>query len=547
MMPGNDWRTNSTRLLGTLASLILLATLHGCAHPEAPPNLPRLFVSEPFDASEPAAFDIDPDSKYALFEPELCDHDGALPRMDHRDYAMLAANRSMIRLALGSIADARTDALNAQAVMTGDVRGEQGKAVTAALADESAKVFKGECYEIAMLNSVVGLCSLQLGDPETAGIAFRRALEADKMSKEEGADDFTLAYWGLGMAYLDDDPEAARQALTRCGYKDIETIKDENLVFVIGIGNAPWKRLVGLYGEQDAITPCFCEPSYAEVFVDDQSLGRSFCLIDLSQQAKGVRRSGKDVGQGVKAGGKFLLATVAGAFLGDAGSSLVESGWSIKADTRTCYMLPDEIHVVSGRVTPGLHTINVKFYNASGAHLQRYEQVWHYVAAPEAGRSYVNLRAEFDLCNVQGPVPFTPITRVKSRKVPIADAAEDDQQSPQEKEEITLKFQADHLQPLAPGDTVTLCHPYTHTQHRMDNTYHWRQHPIIYNNKGQPLGYPDCRLRMDDYDIGVVGEAEVARIKGRTAIATVRSLTTEYKPRAGDWVTTARKVGRLWN
>jgi len=410
------WRalgTAGSRLAALIVGVVVLA---GCQSSGSAPVLPQLFQDGQFDPGGPDAYLVDPLSKYATYEAELCASRLQLPRMDHQDFAMLAANRAMIEEALGDYEAACQAAMNAQAVMTGDVEGEAGKAAAASLGDESEKVFKGECYEIAGLNSFIGLYNLYLGKEETAAIGFRRAIEFDKMSKDGYRDDFNLAFWGLGMSQLHGDMEGARASFRKCGYKTAEVVADENMVFVLSLGRAPGKRLIGLYGEQDVFSGAAYEPHSAEVFVDNRSLGRSTQLVDLLTQSEGVARSGKDVGQGVKAAGKFALAVTAGVFLGRAGSDLVASAWAINADTRTCYMLPNEIHVVSGRVPPGLHTVRIRFFDAADHELPRYEQVWHYVPAPDRGRRYIPIRSEFDRCNVQGPIAFTRVNRVRAGK-----------------------------------------------------------------------------------------------------------------------------------
>ena len=519
-----------------LLLLALLGPSAGCKPPKAPNDLPRAFRPVVFDPTSPNAYFVDPKSKYIRYQATLAKHHKQLPGQDHRDYAMLAANRAMICDAAGNTKRAGQAALDAQAIMAGIVKGEEGKATAAAIADESAKVFKGESYESAMLNCFVGLCNLQMGDYETAAIGFRRALDDDKMSKEDQRDDFHLAYWGLGMADLDRDAESARMALKRSGYKSQEIVSKENVVFVVSMGRAPSKQLTGLYGEYDTFAMANYEPRSVEVFVDDVSLGKGHKLIDLYRQSQGVPRTGKDVGQGAKAVGKFALAAVVGAFLGSSGQDLVEAAWSVKADTRTCYMLPNEVHAISGRVSPGLHTVRVKFYNAVGAELRRYEQMWHHVPAPKQGRNFIAIRSEFDRCNVQGPIAFTKIKKVKTKTI-----------SEEKGETVTtIRFRAANLPSLKIGDKVRVCHFYRQTENRWDMTYHWRYAPMAYNNKGEPIGHPGAQWQMQDYDIGIVGEAEVVEIKKGQALATVISLTTGYLPNVDDLVTKAKPKGRLW-
>ena len=524
-------RTSTTRRPVGLALALAAALLAGCGETRHP-VLPAAFEPVAFDAKAPDAWLVDGDSKYACYERELQGGCAVLPPMNDRDYAMLAGNQVMLQAALGQVdAEARA-ALDAQAVMTGQVKGEEGKALAAALADESAKVFKGECYEIAMLNCCVGMAQLRLGDPETAAIGFRRALESDKMSEEDARDDFNLAYWGLAMAGIDSDPDGAALGLRRCGYKDVQTVARENLVVLISLGRAPSKRLTGIYGEYDVIEMTPYEPRSAEVFVDGKSLGRSHKLIDLYEQSRGVPRTGKDVGQGTKAVGKLVLASFAGVMLGDGGQKLVESGWNVNADTRTCYMLPNEVHVAGGQVAPGRHTVRVKFYDLAGAELPRYEQVWHYVPVGDKGRQYLAVRAEFDRCNIQGPIAFTRVNKVKTDK---------------KAGKTLVRFRAANIPNLKVGDEVEVCHFTRQTECRTDVEYHWRYAPMMYDAKGNPLGYPGNTLRMQDYQIGLVGRAQVISIEKDAATAEITSLTTEYKPgsKGFDMVTRVQRRGRL--
>ncbi len=521
----------------SLVFSVLLVLATGCQQEQkAPAQMPRLFGTTGTTGGNNIR-EMHPDSKYATYEQELNGHlKKKLPELTDRDYAMLAANQAMIFDALGYPEKTSELALQSQAIMTGKVEGEGNKALIAAIANEDAKVFKGECYEIAMLNCVIGLCSLKAGDYETAGIGFRRALEADKMSKEGQREDFALAHWGLGMALIDEDPDQAELAFQKCGYKNSKIIKDENIFFLIGVGRAPEKRLSGLYGEQDSFYRCVYEPAYAKVFVDGNSLGKSFKLIDLYNQCLGVPKSAKDVGQGAKAVGKLFMSALAGAALGDAGQDMVEGGWDVRADTRVCYMLPNEMHVLSARLEPGCHVVNVKFYNAKDEELKRYEQIWNYIRISEKERTFLSVRSEFDRCNIQGPVSFTRISKIKT----------EDKKNPAQT--TSVYFRAVNLSNLKIGDTIRLCHFFTRTQARTDVGYHWRFAPLAYNTAGEVIGYPDSRFRMQDYDVGVIGEAEVISIEknGELGIAKIKSLTTEYLPRENDMVTNVETRGRLW-
>jgi len=526
-------------IVAELILAVMLLMQSGCGRPKAPANMPRAFVAEKFDGIQPGTQLIHPTSKYATFDKELQGLCVDLPALNNKDYAQLAANRAMIEYSLGKPHDAAQSAYSSQRVMRGDVKGEQAKAAKSAIGSQAELVYKGEFYDDAMMNSMVGICNLMMGDLETARIGFRRALDADKRGKdkENFRDDFNLAHWGLGMADLDHDASNASVALKKAGYKDASKVKDENMVFVIFMGKTAWKLLKGLYGEQYSYQQSFCEPVSAEIFVDGKSLGKSVKLVNLYEQSQQVVFDAKAVGQGGKAVGKLVVAGLAGALLGDAGQSMVESGWNIKADNRTCYMLPNEVHAVSGKIKPGTHTVKVKFFGVNNVELKRYEQVWHYVVAPEKGRNYFGIRSEFDRCNVQGAIPFTRISKVKTRKIKETDT-----------KQTTIKFRAANLPNLKVGDTLKVCHFFSRTEFRTCVQDNWRHMPMQYNNKGESIGYPDARFRMQDYDIGLVGMAEVTEISqnGEKGYARMTSMTTEYKPHVDDMVTAVKKQGRIW-
>lgn len=519
-------------LFSVAAALVFMAC--GCSLPPAPMNMPRLFVD---DGAQYVDARYSQGSKYGFYESEIGQYRGQLPRMDDRDYSMLAANQAMLAMVMGDMEAANQHAMDAQFIMRGKVKGEEGKAAAATLGDEAAKVYKGESYEIGMLNAFIGICQLQLGDEETAAIGFRRALEADKMSKEEFRDDFDLAYWGLGMCFLDSDPSAATQAFAKIGYRPADAVRDDNVVFVLMLGRAPRRELRGLYGSQDRLVLSPYEPRSAKVFVDGVSVGEAVKVLDLYEQSQGVPKTSKDTGQGVKAGTKWMISWL------PFGSDLVKL-WSVKADSRSCYMLPNEVHVLSASVAPGEHMVNVKFYNAQGRELRRYEQVWHWIPVPPKGkgRRFITIRSEFDRCNVQPPVPFTRISQVSVKRVPAAGGESAGETV--EKTEVT--FQASNLPGIKVGQTVTLCHFFSQTENRNDLNYDWRYRPMVYDNNGDPKGYPDMDFRIADYDVGIIGTAKITKIQGDRAWAEVQSLTTEYSPRVDDMVTAVRKVGRIW-
>jgi len=126
-------------------------------------------------------------------------------------------------------------------------------------------------------------------------------------------------------------------------------------------------------------------------------------------------------------------------------------------------------------------------------------------------------------------------------------APEKDAKEPAEPKVVTtLRFRAANLPGVKVGDAIRVCHFYRLTESRTDLGYGWRYHPLTYNSKGEPVGYPGVRQRMQDYDIGLAGMAKVVRLDGETGYAELVNLTTDYKPKVDDMVTAAAPQGRLW-
>ena len=210
-------------------------------------------------------------------------------------------------------------------------------------------------------------------------------------------------------------------------------------------------------------------------------------------------------------------------------------------------MVPNELHVISAKLPAGAHTVRVKFYGAGWQELPRYEQIWPNVTIGGDGRQFIGLREEFDRCNVQGPLAFTRINKVVVRKVkPASKAAGDQEPKAAPAEIVTIGFRTANLPGVQVGDTIRACVFYNRTEHRTDTNYHWRYEPMKYNTKGKPLGYPNNRLRLEDYDIGVIGLARVTKIEGDKGTAEIVSLNSPYKPRVDDMVTATKLHGRLW-
>ncbi|MCX5669717.1 MAG: hypothetical protein NTU94_00130 [Planctomycetota bacterium] len=124
-------------------------------------------------------------------------------RPDDKDFIMWAMDHSSLCLMGGNYDQAKAELLQCVA----DIENHQDteKEKQAALSDESAKIFKGEPFERAMLCTYLGLLHYMDGDYNNARIFCTRANMADQTTAENMAkyrDDFQLAHFWLGKAYL---------------------------------------------------------------------------------------------------------------------------------------------------------------------------------------------------------------------------------------------------------------------------------------------------------------------------------------------------------
>lgn len=519
-----------SRLFGKVRALglsvLCLATLFGCA--TSYPDLPRAELGQDFDLEHPEVWQVNDGSKYDRYA-ELLDSyrtRNAVPEVTNKNYTVLSLNDAMLLANLGNYAAAFEQVMTTQQVMTGKVKGELGRKILAAFASEGNKIYKGEPYEIAMANYYLGLFSLIKGDPETAGIGFRRSLEADKMSKEGYRDDFNLSTYCLGLSCREDDPETAEMALGKVNYpKGGEDFQKDNLFIFVEMGRAPWKMLY-LSGALDKPMPENYEPRSAEIFIDGESIGSSFELVDLYQQASTTGRSGKDALQGAKGALKTIgknLPLVGG---------LVDLAWKVNADTRSCYLLPGEVHTTSAYLAPDqLHSITVKFKDAAGQELERYEQTWHYIRTQDDQPTILTVRSEYDKCNVQAPITLTNVQSV------VAEGTE----------AKTITFNPKVLEgEVQAGDRIRICQQVSNPRQRYDVQTHWRYAPIEFDRSGVMIQRPLGPLSINDFDLGEIGEAEVVSIEGSKATAKVVALTGDYQPNKKSLVTNAILTGRTW-
>jgi tetratricopeptide (TPR) repeat protein len=179
-------------------------------------------------------------------------------------------------------------------------------------------------------------------------------------------------------------------------------LEEDNLVMLIQMGFAPEKQASGWEGRKDVLAPRHYPERKAVVYIDGKRLGQAYPIFNLMHQATPTVRTIKDTAQTGKAAGKFLVsifAAVVDSYAGSDLQSVVQDKWSVAADTRRWGSLPNEFHLISAQVEPGLHTINVLFYDQSGNPLPHYEQTHYFIPTKKDKETFLVLRSLRDKSN----------------------------------------------------------------------------------------------------------------------------------------------------
>jgi hypothetical protein len=129
-------------------------------------------------------------------------------------------------------------------------------------------------------------------------------------------------------------------------------------------------------------------------------------------QAAGMHRSDKDTMQTGKAILKGVL-TIATSLIGSV-SQTIDQKWNIAADGRYWGTAPNEIHLASGHVTPGLHTIKVEFFDKHDQALPHYQQLFHYVQVKQEKETLLHVRAIRDRYNASPLIEASTIDDLNS-------------------------------------------------------------------------------------------------------------------------------------
>lgn len=320
-----------------------------------------------------------------------------------KNFALYSCSLGEACLAAGNLLGAREALLDATAVMNNLASGEL-RGLGSLIGPESIKVFRGDPFEKAMVDAHNGVVHYILGDYENAAVGFRRALLADKNSKEGYRDDFGLAHYMLGKALLKQgDIETARVAFRNAKklapgnpYLDLAANRDANLTLIIDLGQAPVKSQSGPSGSIDVYHRARYPEAYATVLADGKLLGRSAPIVDLYPQAKHSERSAKDAIQAAKGVTKLGAAGVA-AFAHDDRVQLIALLIALLmpagADIRQCELLPGEVHILHAKLSPGSYTLDLQFHRRTGSPLPRYGQRWYHIPVEQGRETVLYCRA----------------------------------------------------------------------------------------------------------------------------------------------------------
>jgi tetratricopeptide (TPR) repeat protein len=183
-----------------------------------------------------------------------------------------------------------------------------------------------------------------------------------------------------------------------------------NFFVVVGLGRGPHKHHAGRYEHFAAIARAVYPERYARVIVDGRDFGRTETVEDVFFQA--VTRGGRAM-DAVLAGKAFLksifVVAAADAFREAEEEDTSSDEWRdsffeglfwgslallvrSEADVRSWETLPDKIQVFSAGVEPGVHTVEVAFFDERSAEIPGMRMRWENVRFAAGTRTVLYVR-----------------------------------------------------------------------------------------------------------------------------------------------------------
>jgi hypothetical protein len=203
-----------------------------------------------------------------------------------------------------------------------------------------------------------------------------------------------------------------------CPWLNIDSQLEANVVMMVELGVGPHFTAEGNHGSVRVINQGEYIESHAEVFVDGQSLGRTYKIGDTFFQA--ITRGGRvmdDILKG-KAGaktagivtgavamhfGRVLMTESGNKDVRTAGAVVLAVGAVIliaslllnaEADTRGNDLLPAETHLMMAKLPPGEHQVEVRYFDGTGRELTEMRQQNIPLKVPEKGDASLLVRSK---------------------------------------------------------------------------------------------------------------------------------------------------------
>ncbi len=346
-----------------------------------------------------------------------------------KDYALHNLALLSATLYAGEYEAAEKAALNANQVMWG--YGGKGKGTASLISAEAIKVFKGEPFEKSMASIYAGIIYYNRGEYDNARAAFNKAAMAVKMKEAKHSQDFALPFLLQAKVFLklgqnDNARIALKKAKKRRAnnpYLTLEHLRQSNALFLVELGTAPKKTRTG----PGKSLVKWVRPKYPEqravLYVDDQKVGSTALIGDLTYQAQTKGWTGKDtvqVSKGVARDAATVTTVIAA---NEAAKGNKTAGWvalgaglfalanQSQADIRQWELLPDLVHLSMTHLTPGMHMFRLSFLGKGGHPIRGYDQVWYHMPFEKKDDKIYLFRSG----PVNGPLGQTNLTKGKTK------------------------------------------------------------------------------------------------------------------------------------